>query len=403
MCYEFYEDVHKAQKQLEEEVTVNKEPQISPFSENLSLIKIEPEIKIEYDPEEYSLEPKSKPVNQKKVRKDESLSEKDSQRISSDELNKFYKFSCSDCKVNLETYFMFQTHMKDVHKNENPSIICKCDTVIPCIRLKLLEHYLIHIRPQDLQCRECGKQYWNKQAKVKHEKTHNRCIPCPECDKMFFSQQILQMHIKNRHTADDLRDLYECHICQLRVTTKRSVLYHLITKHKMETDHPISKSIELLCPHCAKSFTNKSTYECHILVKHNITMVTCNECGKQMNRKVLAAHIRQMHDTTPQNCPICHKQYRNMHTMKAHKKGVHVEPKHVCDVCGKKFKSKDKLRDHHRGHFIQNRFQCDLCNVANNDYANILKHRKQVHPSAIPIPYGMGRKILENGYQDTGK
>uniref|UniRef100_A0A336M9A4 CSON013711 protein n=1 Tax=Culicoides sonorensis TaxID=179676 RepID=A0A336M9A4_CULSO len=328
------------------------------------------------------------------------------QKAQSEKINKFYKFKCSPCKSDLKTFMMYQIHMRKVHKNETPSITC-CNISIQCQRGKLLEHYLIHTTPEELQCKYCCKQYYNKRAKRRHEKTHlakqrkSQRLPCPKCDRTLSDKASLKSHIKNLHTPDSMKQKYQCDLCKKELTTKFSVLNHLIVKHKMEVDCQPSNFDEILCPFCAKSFRNRSTFNYHYQVKHEITMTVCPECGVEMNKKALRSHIRRIHDRQSQTCPVCLKQFRNMHALNLHKGRVHVDAKHKCDICGKMFKMKDKLNDHRKGHFIENRFQCDMCNVANNDYANILKHRKQVHPNATPIPHGMGKKLLEIGYQQV--
>lgn len=428
ICYEFYEEVQRAQQHFIAKRTIQESP-ATVIKEEVE-VEIQPEIKLEHPTEEENLsEPpefESRIVNeeiQESSESDEpdepelddsdeeeenenSRSGKDLEKVQSNQINKFYNFRCFDCHSDLRTFTMYQMHMRKVHQDDTPTVAC-CDMSIPCQRGKLLEHYLIHTSPEELQCQVCSKQYLNKRAKRRHEKSHGQKrkttprLPCPNCDRMLADRASLQSHIKNMHTPDNLRQKYQCDLCEKKLTTKFSVLNHLIVKHKMEVANPLTNNEEILCPFCAKCFKNRSTYNYHYQVKHNITMTVCPECGIEMNKKSLRSHMRRTHDYQTQNCPICHKQFRNMHAVLLHKNRVHVDAKHKCDLCGKMFKMKDKLKEHRKGHIIENRFQCDLCSVANNDYANILKHRKQVHPNATPIPHGMGKKILEMGYQQA--
>lgn len=417
MCYEFYDEVQRAQKQLKEEIIHRKKTR-SLGTIIKEEIEIEPEIKLEHSNE--ILEFESHILNEEKIvetseddlnnseeeeEDDKSLSDKDFDKVQSKQINKFYNLKCSKCQLEFQTIMTYQGHLRKVHRNENPSIRCTCNMIIPCQRGRLLEHYLMHTNPEELQCRVCSKQFLNKRAKRRHEICHGQKrkrgprVPCPECNKMLADRACLQSHVKNVHTPDDLRKKYQCDLCDKKLTTKFSILNHLVVKHNMEVENPVTNNEDILCPFCAKCFKNRSTYYYHWQVKHNITMTVCPECGIEMNKKSLRSHMRRTHDHQTQNCPICHKQFRNKHAVLLHKNRVHVEPRHECDICGKMFKMKDKLKEHRKGHIIENRFQCDICNVANNDYANILKHRKQVHPNATPIPHGKGKQMLEIGYQ----
>lgn len=419
MCYEFYDQVQRAQNHFKEEVIgrLRNKPTHAP------VIKLEPYIKLEQPKSEDEIqspafeshiihEDKSFEASDDDVEnsdEDEEVEENHAKSASdknhSEEFSKYYNFKCSKCQLTLPTYLMFQSHMRKSHQNENPTVRCTCNMIIPCQRGKLLEHYLMHTSPEELQCRVCCKQLLSKRAKRQHEMTHGQKkkrgppLPCPECDKMLADRGTLQSHMKNVHTPDDLRKKYVCDLCDRKLTTKFSILNHLIVKHNMEVENTLTNNEEILCPFCAKCFKNRSTYYYHHQVKHNVIMTVCPECGIEMNKKSLRSHMRRTHDRQTQNCPICLKQFKNMHAVLLHKNRVHVEPRHACDICGKMFKMKDKLKEHRKGHIIENRFQCDMCAVANNDYANILKHRKQVHPNATPIPHGMGKKMLEIGYQ----
>ncbi|XP_063700639.1 zinc finger protein 154-like [Culicoides brevitarsis] len=400
ICHEFYEAVHTAQRQLLE---------IAAKTIKQEEVPVECDVKVEDEPPEIESHLFEEENHESSVsssdfedENDDFTSSKD--KFQSDQLNKFYKFVCHQCSVTFPTSLTYQQHMRKSHQNENPTISC-CNLTISCQRGKLLEHFLMHTSPEELQCRICSKQYSNKRAKRRHEKTHSQKrkrgprLQCPKCDRFLADKATLQSHIKNVHTPDEERQKYECHHCGKKLTTKFSVLNHLVVKHGMQAETPVSNNEEILCPFCAKCFKNRSTYNYHYQVKHNIVTTVCPECGIEMNKKSLRSHMRRTHDYQPQNCPICMKQFRNMHAVLLHKNRVHVEPRHECDICGKMFKMKDKLKEHRKGHIIENRFQCDMCNVANNDYANILKHRKQVHPTATPIPHGMGKKLLEIGYQ----
>ncbi|XP_063698593.1 oocyte zinc finger protein XlCOF6-like [Culicoides brevitarsis] len=323
----------------------------------------------------------------------------------SEKINKFFDFTCKKCDLDLGNPFGYQLHMKRRHKKPNAKITC-CGIEIPSVRRDLVVHYYSHTNVEAISCRFCGKKCKSITYLKKHERNHiekltkSAQVACEECGKMMVNSRSLRQHMVNFHKPIEERQQFQCDYCGKILHTKSSLVTHFLQKHKVGKARPVKKQTEeaVLCPVCAKSFQTDAGFRCHFKATHDIEKVICPECGQEVNKVSLKNHIKRQHDHVKATCDICLKEFRNIHTVLQHKNRVHIEPRHCCDMCDKKFKTKDKLRDHRRGHFVENRFHCDLCTVTCNDYSNMLKHRKQVH-QAPPIPKGMGRKILEIGFQ----
>ncbi|KXJ83331.1 hypothetical protein RP20_CCG006083 [Aedes albopictus] len=126
-----------------------------------------------------------------------------------------------------------------------------------------------------------------------------------------------------------------------------------------ETEKPNKKSrkaqipygTEFYCNICDKTFGRQSSFQQHLLQKHQETRpFRCDICGKSyLTEKDLREH-RQNHDSSmkPHKCHSCKKSYRHMKDRDRHYETHHGTPSHVCVIegCTKAFARRDHMMAH---------------------------------------------------------
>ena len=173
----------------------------------------------------------------------------------------------------------------------------------------------------------------------------HRCEPCGQA---FYEKSALTKHLAERHQAEEKR--YSCpHGCGKVFKTKRGHDLHV----RQHEGH-----FRYICPHCAKGFLQKGTFE---------------------------AHLAKEADTRPYRCPAngCGKAFRGPAHLSRHKKTCTVLCNgriryYECQKCSKKFKTKEYLKDHTINvHERPEAFQCPGCGKTFSHTGSLYKHKKK--------------------------
>ena len=164
--------------------------------------------------------------------------------------------------------------------------------------------------------------------------------------------------------------------CDIAFEDKNEKVYHIKTVHKNYFN----------CESCKKAFKKEEQLNTHISSHYkekNVSHV-CEECGFVASCKGnLGKHKQFQHDTVPQECEICSREFRGTLRLKLHKKRYHLNS-NVC--CRKTFDDEDQLQSHIDDHAKRknNPLICDECGYTGSSKNNVdshkaLKHDTQTH------------------------
>ena len=110
----------------------------------------------------------------------------------------------------------------------------------------------------------------------------------------------------------------------------------------------------------------------------------CRYCGLYFaNSANLLKHHRETHNEFF-HCEICNEKFYGKLPLKMHKIRVHGEDSDIkCEICGKKFARPDQLRIHRAQHSSSTPEQCKLCGKAFKDRARLCAHVNNVHGMSL--------------------
>ena len=162
---------------------------------------------------------------------------------------------------------------------------------------------LAHIRPQDTQCRYCGRVCKTSHKLKNHIRSHHlkeAAFKCPVCNKSFGASYALQLH-KKSHREGGRKFL--CAICGMGFVSKSQVNEH--TKR-----HALRR---VFCAHCAKSFADKRTLLSHLKI-----------CPKRPPPSD-QVHPQTEEEARPHNCDHCFRRYVHRRDLVRHLRQKHPE------------------------------------------------------------------------------
>ena len=304
-------------------------------------------------------------------------------------------FSCNECSKSYQNLKYLTSHIKTVH------------TVLPCTcphcktefkNPRYLCQHLQRAHKLDIKsAKECslkasGKEneniaedaiYIAPKVEMKEEDNCQTDLTCSYCSKVFSSKSRLTHHVSNMHVVGE----YLCPTCGEKFTLKQQLKNHNEKMH--------SKKSEGVCQFCSKTCKHLSS---HIKDVHMKEECICPHCAKTFsNRKHLNGHLASVHSGEGQTriCPICSKQCKNPQYLRQHVRLVHETVEDVanylsCDECGKQFANKAHLYHHTRAvHVIEN-CNCILCGRTYKNKIALGKHMKHAHDGMVKNPYSGG-------------
>lgn len=351
--------------------------------------------------EESHFVPKSSPSKAKKKRKVPQFQASSSELQSMDvvvfegdeysssaidtKLEQFYDFSCQICmpKQSFTSIYMFRSHMKTCHDVKHAKITC-CNRKLGK-RYELLDHLYLHLEPERLGCKICGK--------------------------ICADRKNLSAHIRRMHGSEDLKK-WQCDICKKRFMNFDPLKAHLMSHLSNETRKKLKTHF---CEECGQGFISENTLKSHIKYVHLKQGFVCDTCGRHFkarwdyelhrrnmhgeagpsreqcticfnwysNDKALRDHIRYMHERTSDDkvtCEICGQELISKQTLRSHMKMKHEEKTHRCMYCGKALPSAFRLKEHEAMHTGISLYSCPYCPNKNfNMRSNMYKHFKAKH------------------------
>uniref|UniRef100_A0A8D8K1N6 Zinc finger protein 425 n=1 Tax=Culex pipiens TaxID=7175 RepID=A0A8D8K1N6_CULPI len=154
------------------------------------------------------------------------------------------------------------------------------------------------------QCKECGQNMPTKSMLGSHTLMHRRLrqnpdgnFTCVKCDKDFPSWNSLSRHVTS-HKRITKNCLYKCKLCEMTYVSLQALVKHRLVSHPGDdfdqestvvTELPpedalgAAATVELKCPECDKSYTDRGKLRVHLNKHNNIRAgrFQCRHCGRK--------------------------------------------------------------------------------------------------------------------------
>ncbi|KAG5667065.1 hypothetical protein PVAND_015065 [Polypedilum vanderplanki] len=299
---------------------------------------------------------------------------------SDERVSKFLDVKCELCGSAQPTFLRLIKHFRKEHKDTKPFIRC-CEKKF-YRRGRLLDHLDRHDDQVTHKCPHCQKSYKSKHIlKVHLDKIHlqmrNECI-CSVCGRSLKSEGALKNHMYTHE--EDANRTFECYICKKGNYKNEK----LLRTHFYSTHNP-NRPLTTLC-HICSAPVKFGTLKAHLQQKHTAEFnerVQCEICDHWIIKGRLDLHKRK-HLEGGVNCKICGKFLKSSGSLYSHMKIVHEQIRnHACNLCDKKFYKEQKLKEHvavkHTREFL---FKCRVptCGKEFRAEANWKMHEKRQHP-----------------------
>lgn len=267
-----------------------------------------------------------------------------------DQIRKVFNLECQKCDpgVRSHTFNEYKMHLKNVHKDYRPGLIC-CGKKLSK-RMDVIDHMNFHLDPDKLKC--------------------------PQCQRVYSDRKNLRAHILQLHgTAEDKP--YECHDCGKRYAKLEPLRAHMRSHLSEETKQSMKNFV---CDECGQYFLTNAVLKAHIKYTHLRQGYVCDSCARHFKSKFdYQLHRRNVHGEdgpSREQCPICEKWYSNSKALKCHIKGFHdrTEPI-ICKICGIETTSKQGLYGHMRMKHMERAYHCDYCSKSFATPCRLKEHR----------------------------
>lgn len=144
---------------------------------------------------------------------------------------------------------------------------------------------------------------------------------------------------------------YICEVCGHVSFTYSSYKDHRVI-HSINLTNKDNKDVNkvqktrLSCEICHGTFKSNKNRKKHMDTVHNVTLVKCELCGKNMKSSNLKAHMRLLHNDNKIVCEICRKVFKTKKYLQVHKKYVHTDKRWPCSMCDRVFKGEFLVKWH---------------------------------------------------------
>lgn len=157
--------------------------------------------------------------------------------------------------------------------------------------------------------------------------THSETtFPCPKCENVFKTRSAQLLHIRIKHEQESRHVCF----CGKRYDRRSSLKYH-------QESH-LSTPIERKCPHCMKTFLNKTTLN-NLIGHTHAKKQPCEVCGKMVGPGTFYKQHLKLHESVVCTFPGCKLEFVNHLKLRIHVANEHENKKTPCPTCEKVFDS----------------------------------------------------------------
>ncbi|XP_055314070.1 zinc finger protein 317-like [Sitodiplosis mosellana] len=242
---------------------------------------------------------------------------------------------------------------------------------------------------------------------------------CCVCKGIFENHRQLKAHFDQKHTEDTLKIL--CSFCNTSFGKRRSVLRHIVRKHRpylklsckkcgtffwnqnalkshISISHAKPEQLGQLCEICGKSFTSESKLQHHTRLHLPIEQrrsFECYVCKSHFAYKKSLVHHMPIHwgQKIQYQCDVCLSKFSRTDALKRHSL-IHLgKLPHECQYCGKGFRTKFNLKVHERIHTGERPYACSFCEYRSADGPNLGKHIKQRHKNQMEMQHSIFAQV----------
>lgn len=191
------------------------------------------------------------------------------------------------------------------------------------------------------------------------------------CKKIHILYDLLQFSFQKAESPHWHRDIdshgrYLCKFCDLKYSTKQTLLQHIKNKH----------------------FTQSQVLKHKILKNKRRQRIKCHICHKNfMILSDLKYHFNTLHSTTlDKSCSLCLAVFKNVDEKNEHEIIAHngiIKYTYLCTICGYRTPKKSCYNDHQNTHSIKKEIKCKYCDYCTNKAVNLKTHER-IHTNCKP-------------------
>lgn len=148
-----------------------------------------------------------------------------------------------------------------------------------------------------------------------------------------------------------------CEFCDRKLKSPLCLKVHIYQTHH--------RNDPLKCPICSKEYEQIHPYVTHARRHMNDLQDECKECGKRFIRLAdLRMHMRTHTGVKPYFCEVCGASFSKRYSLTEHSRRHQKKYKFFCDICSKGFYEKSHLTRHMTSHSNVRNYSCSICGKA---------------------------------------
>ncbi|CAL4120912.1 unnamed protein product [Meganyctiphanes norvegica] len=219
------------------------------------------------------------------------------------------------------------------------------------------------------ECGICNLSFVNREGLLEHMPTHEgvKYMLMHEADDTFECPQCFLRFKSSKDLHYHIMEhqgkkFFDCLQCGTKFTANWSLQQHIKVVHYKERD--------FICPICHRRFAIMSTLKNHMLVHTQEKPYKCSQCDYCCNQRgTLKVHVRRHHTyEKPFKCEKCLKHFTTRYCLNQHDEKIHRDKESLrCSLCEYKCKDGVQLKKHLKCH-IETPYRCKYCSRRFRDH-----------------------------------